>query len=223
MHTICKHFMESLVVICLWLVAGPAMARGGTGPFSITGHIQSFTLDTPGDLFSSAKMVVNGITVTIPRNTVVFLPANLLTPKQLFDQAPAGTTPAGTSGLAFGERGSLTDQPFSSYEVAIVGNIVNGLYIAGLVQLHNEFANISSGYIRSINYSTAELCVGASSVPLAPGASCVTHATHVTTSGLPQFRQNLATSGLPVPHREQLTFGPCGTRTLALTPRSRAA
>jgi hypothetical protein len=168
MHTICKRFMESLVVICLWLVAGPAMA---TTPFSITGHIQSFTLDS-GDVFSSAKMVVNGITVTLPRNTVVFLPANLLTPKQLFDQAPAGTTPAGTSGLAFGERGSLADQPYSSYEVAIDGNIVNGVYIAGLVQLHNEIANISSGFIRSIDYGTGELCVGASSVPLGPGVSC---------------------------------------------------
>ncbi len=74
-------------------------------PFTIVGYIQKFTLDTPGDPVSAAKMTVNGISVVIPSNTIVVMPATYLTPQDLF-QGPHPTATGSAlpqSGLAIGE------------------------------------------------------------------------------------------------------------------------
>ena len=63
-------------------------------PFTLVGHIETFTLDTPTDVFSSAKMTVNGIQVVIPRNTIVVMPAAYFTPQQLFRGPTQGSVMA---------------------------------------------------------------------------------------------------------------------------------
>jgi hypothetical protein len=124
-------------------------------PFNIIGFVQSFTLDTPGDPLSAAKMVVNGITVVIPRNTIVTMPAAFLTPQQIFEGAPAPWGPT-QSGMALTD----TPAPLTTFEAALDGNRVGDQFIAGLVSLSQQSLNASSGVINFIDYQNGELRVG---------------------------------------------------------------
>lgn len=172
MKVMCTRSLGLFVLLCIWFAALPAKAQTVV-PFNIVGHIQTFTLATPGATFSPATITVNGIDVLIPANTVVVMPAAYLTPQQIFAAAPAGT-PAGTSGLALDDRppkATLTDPPLAAFEVSIQGNIVGGVYIAGLVHITQQSLNASSGFIRSINYAVGEMCVGANPLPVATCAA----------------------------------------------------
>ena len=168
------------------MAAKPAIAQAVV-PFSIVGHIQTFTLTAPDNPFSSATMVVNGVTVTIPTNTVVLMPAAYLTPQEIFRCAPPGlptdppqtfpcpASPKAKSGLALDDRVTLADPPLAPFEAEIVGNIVGGVHIAGLVRISQQSLNNTAGFIRSIS-AAGEMCVGASPTPV---ASCVPPDTRV--------------------------------------------
>lgn len=175
MKVTCTRLKKLPGLACLlgaWLVGGSAAAQ--SVPFSIVGHIQTFTLATPGTVTSAATITVNGVNVLIPANTVVVMPAAYMTPQQLFDcKPPQLTTPcpvaAATvkSGLALDDRINLTDPPLAAFEVAMEGNIVGGVHIAGLVRISQQSLNNSAGYIRNIDYALGEMCVGASPAPVA--------------------------------------------------------
>jgi hypothetical protein len=133
------------------ITPGPNTPAGGAKPFDITGAIESFTATNIADPYSGGTMKVNGLTITIPRNLVITMPAAYLTTGQLF----GGNL---SSGLA------LTDvpAPIAAYEASIAGNIVGGNYIAGLVGIAQQGLNGANGVIKSINHVTGELCVGSS-------------------------------------------------------------
>lgn len=166
--------INSVLLSGLAMLCGNAPAKAQPVPFEIIGHIQSFTLNTPGALFSGAKMTVNGIDVVIPSNTVVVMPAAYLTPQQIFTvgpgMAPPGT-PAGKSGLALDDRVALTDPPLAAFEATLTGNIVGGVHIAGLVHISQQSLNNGAGFIRKIDYLTGEMCVGANPAPVATCAA----------------------------------------------------
>lgn len=65
------------------------------------GEIESLQLE-PGcaDTYCGGTMVVAGQTVILPRNLLIDLPANRLTLRQIFQQAPAACQAAGETGLA---------------------------------------------------------------------------------------------------------------------------
>jgi hypothetical protein len=142
------------------ITTGPATLPGGPVPFDITGAIESLTAFSPGNPYSGGIIVVDGISIIIPANLVVTLPAAYKTVGQIFIESPYG----GSSGLA------LTDGPIAAFEANISGNIVGGNYIAGLVSIAQQSLNGANGYIRSINYATGMLCVG--STPGLPGTPC---------------------------------------------------
>lgn len=133
-------------------------------PFQLVGHIEKFTLDTPADTFSAAKLTVNGIQVTIPRNLVIQFPAAYLTAQQAFEKAQGVSKRNNESGLA------LNDQipPLAAFEVAVDGNIVDGEYRAGLVSISQQSLNAGAGFIHSIDTTQPPsktggmMCVGAS-------------------------------------------------------------
>ena len=110
---------------------------------------------------------------------------------------PADITPAGQSGLALTDLigsstgatvalaapGLLTMKMRSdssatlqtrtsaalpSYEIRVIGNIVNGSYIAGLVFISQQSLNAGQGRISCIDYAAGELQVGG--VPIDPSA-----------------------------------------------------
>lgn len=189
MQIVCKRVLKpSILIACVWLwgTDGPAAAQ--TVPFSLVGHIQSFALSAPSNVFSPATMTVNGINVVIPANTVVVMPAAYLTPQQIFACAPPGlptdppqTMPcppaaAAKSRIALDDRVTLADPPLAAFEVSMEGNVVGGVYIAGLVRISQQSLNSNVGYIRNIDYASGELCIGASPTPV---ATCVLPDTRV--------------------------------------------
>src|SRR5690242_5793924 len=97
---------------------GPILPTPSPVPpqFDVTGFIQAATLDTTGTVCTPAgndlrlaggTLTVNDITITVPCNTILQMPATALSWGDLFNPAltPIGT-PAGTSGLA------LADGPY---------------------------------------------------------------------------------------------------------------
>jgi hypothetical protein len=145
------------------VVEGPVTRPGGSRPFDIVGAIQAFTVTTPGNPFSGGSLTLNGLTVLIPTNLVVTLPANYLTVGQLFAQSPL----AGSSALALNDLPA----PLAAFSATISGNVVNGVYTAGLVSIAQQALNTASGIIKAIDYATGLLCVGS-----APGACLATDA-----------------------------------------------
>ncbi len=92
--------MVAMVVALLALPSLGATARGAPISNLIIGEIERITINNPSDMFSGGKMVVGGQNVILPRNLLIDLPANRLTLKQLFDQAPADCVARGETGLA---------------------------------------------------------------------------------------------------------------------------
>ena len=71
------------------------------GPAPAIAEVEELTLNTPcNDQWCGGTIVVAGEKLIIPRNLLIDLPANRLTLRQLFDQAPAACKTLGQSGLA---------------------------------------------------------------------------------------------------------------------------
>lgn len=160
-------WFRSALVLALLALAAQAGAQtpiAASTQFDITGFIQQATLDTacPTSPHCGGTLKVNGHIVTVPRETIVILPANALTWQELFAQAPApygpSTSPA-SSGMALAD----IPAPLTTYEAHVVGNRVIGTtdqYIAGLIYLWQQSVNTGAGFINYINYTTGELRVG---------------------------------------------------------------
>jgi hypothetical protein len=142
---------------------GAPTVAGAPTPFDLIGAIQSFTVSVPGNPYSGGIIRVNGINVLIPANLVITMPAAYLTVGQLFSASPV----AGQSALALADLPA----PLAAYEVTIAGNVVGGVYTAGLVGIAQQSLNIGSGIVKAIDNATGFLCVGS-----APGACLPTDA-----------------------------------------------
>src|SRR3954454_6244419 len=94
-------------------------APGGAAPFDIIGFIDAATVTPEADGFSGGGTVtVNGTTITIPKNTLLQMPAFALTWQELFQMAPEQWKAAGQSGLAKAD----TPSPATTYEIHVQGN-----------------------------------------------------------------------------------------------------
>ncbi|WP_299794886.1 hypothetical protein [Ramlibacter sp.] len=136
---------------------------------------------------AGGTVTVNSHRIVIPCNTILQMPAFTLTWADLFRTAgnplvPTDIVPPGQTGLALNDRigavpgatvpatqpGLLTaptpGTPYSgslpSYEIHVVGNVVNQQYIAGLVFISQHALNAGQGRISCIDYSTGEMQVG---------------------------------------------------------------
>ena len=90
----------------VFLVIGGFASRTEAAPVNapIIGEIEHITINTPTDPWSGGTIVVGGQSVILPRNLLIDLPANRLTLKQLFDQAPAACLGLGETSLAKADR-----------------------------------------------------------------------------------------------------------------------
>jgi hypothetical protein len=160
-------------VQCTW---AQGLGPGGTGnvasttpitPFVIGGYIENFTLGGPGGAacpYSGGLITVNGQQIVIPDNTILVMPASQITMCDMFSPTmqPTLRPPApGESGIALND----TVKPLAAYEVSIMGNIVNNVWIAGLVNIAQEFLNVHQGYITNIDYATGDFCISQNPVP----------------------------------------------------------
>ena len=178
---------------------GGAAAAGGRGVFApapllppppvpsqfdITGFIQEANLDSAGAIcqasdprLAGGTFTVNNITVVVPCNTILQMPAATLTWQELFSLAPLDLgLPLGTDGIPTQTGLALRDTvtlpvansyngPLPSYEVHVQGNVVNGKYIAGLIYLSQQSLNLGQGTITAIDYASGELQVATTQGP----------------------------------------------------------
>lgn len=152
-------------------------------PFDITGYLEDARLDignkdgtctvaASDDRLAGGTAKINGISITIPCNTIVQMPATALTWADLFYYNPAnGTSGFPQTGLALVDTDTsplVNLKPYNGIplgnEIHIQGNIVNGRYIAGLVFVSQEFGNSGQGSIVNIDYSLGQLIVKSSKV-----------------------------------------------------------
>ncbi len=158
-------------------------------PFQVTGLIQQATLDPAcrSEVTCGGTLSVNGALITVPKNTLLQMPAFALTWQELFKLAPSSTTPAslgcastglpcstGPYGMTSGPLGadqtglalSDTPIPLGSYEVTVVGNRVfdgtNDRYLAAFIFLSQQLLNVGQGFINYIDYAKGELWVSSS-------------------------------------------------------------
>ncbi len=177
--------------VALTLIASAGIARSQTAPpsnpsqFDITGVLQTATLDatcgagtaqpTPPAYPTApaaawqvcgGTITVNNQVITVPKYTLLQMPAAALTWFDVFYLAPA---PYG-SGLATPATGLAVNDvpaPLVKYEVHVIGNRVvdatGDRYIAGLLFLSQRSLQSGSGFINSIDYTTGEFRVGGTS------------------------------------------------------------
>src|SRR4051794_21156743 len=123
--------------------------------FDITGILQAATLTSAGDPMSGGTVKVNGHIIVVPANTIVILPASSYTFQELFTKSPAPYTNTAT-GLAQADLPT----PFTTFEVHVIGNTLNGQYIAGLIDIAQNGLMQGQGYINDIDLSTGDIFVG---------------------------------------------------------------
>ncbi|WP_143515912.1 hypothetical protein [Pseudomonas sp. R37(2017)] len=134
----------------------PAAIHG----FDVTGFIQDMTLDTtnvncpgttdPGHYGGTVQL--NGVTITVPCNTVLQMPANTLT---WADFVRGGT-------LALNKPTA-----YPSFEIHVIGNTVSNKQIAGLIFVSQQSTNAGSGTITRIDYTNGNIEVDSGN-PLQP-------------------------------------------------------
>ncbi|MBI2317310.1 MAG: hypothetical protein HYU75_09975, partial [Betaproteobacteria bacterium] len=165
-------------------IAAPAPVPA---PFDITGFIQEATLDREGKIckasdprLAGGTLKVNDITVIVPCNTVLQMPAATLTWQELFSLAPRDIgLPLGADGIPTQTGLALADSvtvPLASahssgrlpsFEAHVQGNVIAGRTIAGLIFISQQNLNIGQGTITAIDYHNGELQVAGAG----PGAT----------------------------------------------------
>ena len=144
--------------------------------FTTVGFIQNATLDNARcpELTGAQRSqwggsaMINGLTITIPCNTILQMPAATFTWADLFDPAKFDSTqsPPASLTLASGQSQMLrlnqSSFSFPSTEIRVVGNIVAGEHIAGLVYLSQQSLNTGSAVITGFDYAKGVIYVGRS-------------------------------------------------------------
>ena len=105
--------------------AQPTDASG----INLIGEIEHIFLDDPSDYWSSGTIIVNGSPVIVPRNLLIDLPANRLSLKQLFDDAPPACLAVGESGLA--ESDTCRNKEPGAHATILANRTASGHLIAG--------------------------------------------------------------------------------------------
>ena len=152
-----------LLGVGLSYISGPLHAQlpmPASTQFDITGLLQEATLGGAGTgggvgALQGGSLKVNGLSVIVPSNTIVILPASAYTWQELFALSPAPYTGVAT-GLALADLPA----PLTTWEVHVTGNRVGNTYIAGLVDVHQNTLNSGAGFINFMDYAAGEMRVG---------------------------------------------------------------
>ncbi len=133
-------------------------AQVPTPSFSLLGIIQELDVDQLDKPLSAGRVRVNGIDVRLPENLLITMPGQYLTLNDLFRGRQASTTQPAVkpSGLALAD----TPRPLVGFEIQLLGNIVDGQYIAGTAKIVQQDLNAGAGFIRAIDHAKGELLVG---------------------------------------------------------------
>jgi hypothetical protein len=170
------HF--ALIALAFSAFISHAQLASPPAGFVLIGHIEKFTLTTPGLLTSSATVTVRGIDVILPSNLIITMPGGYLTAEQLFRGRNFKTpeTPS-RSGLALTEMidadfacpaalaAAGKKCPLPPGEIELSGNVVTvgatQQYVAGTARISKGALHIGGGFIRSIDNASGFFTVGA--------------------------------------------------------------
>jgi len=144
-----------IVLLTLLALVVNAHAQAQSPPpssFDITGFASKTTVSGSGPL-AGGTLLINGLTITVPANTVVQMPAADMGWGELFSNNPSGNT----SETGFGLQEVRTAR--GTFEFHVQGNIIGGQYIAGLIFISQELANQGQGFITQIDYANGEILV----------------------------------------------------------------
>jgi hypothetical protein len=140
--------------------------------FDVTGFIQDATVWTTGGATSACpalpqkqqggSLKVNGLTITIPCNVTLQMPAATFTWSDMFNSFTTGVGVAPGNLKLTAARGTVTASSFPSTEISVTGNIVNGVHIAGLVLVSQQSLNGAVGYVVGLDGANGVLLVGSS-------------------------------------------------------------
>jgi hypothetical protein len=119
--------------------------------FDVTGFVQTATVSADNRQCPSVSdphrlggtVVLNNVTVTVPCNLVIQMPANTFTWADFVNGGPALTIGSG----------------FPSYELRAVGNVVGGRHIAALLFVSQQSLNGGSGIVTGFDYANGVLTV----------------------------------------------------------------
>ncbi|KAL5314385.1 hypothetical protein ACEPPN_018811 [Leptodophora sp. 'Broadleaf-Isolate-01'] len=145
----------------LLLLAVTVIAQVG---FEMTGEINALTFRT-GNALTGGSLTLDGIKITIPDNCLVTLPAITVSWQEL---SATGALPG------FGSPGV-------TWAATVQGNVVGGAYVAGLVFIAQNPAQVLQGTIASINSATGHFTVTSANGPL----DCVINSPTGFYSGIP--------------------------------------
>jgi hypothetical protein len=128
----------------------PALIHG----FDETGFVQDATVsadntacpDVADSKYWGGSVTINNTKIAVPCNVIVQMPANTMT---WADMVNAPGAPSLT----------LKGGGYPSFEMHVVGNIVDGKHVAGLMFASQQSVNTGSGIIRNIDYATGRLHV----------------------------------------------------------------
>ena len=140
--------------------AAPADVHG----FTAIGFIQNATVSNancpalpPSQWGGTA--VIDNITITIPCNMIVQMPAATYTWADLLNPASFGSTQNPPASLTLASTQASPQFSFPSTEMRIDGNVVAGSHIAGLVYISQQSLNSGTGFITGFDYENAVVYV----------------------------------------------------------------
>ncbi|KAJ6524493.1 hypothetical protein B0H19DRAFT_972034 [Mycena capillaripes] len=117
-------------------------------PFNFIGTIDEMTLNVADGPLAGGSMTVNGIKITVPKNTLLTLPSITVAWSEMFTvDANNNTTP------------NLPLFGSVSWETTVFGNIVRGERIAGIIYIVQETLNLLQGFITQIDYPSGHFWV----------------------------------------------------------------
>jgi hypothetical protein len=151
-------FLAASLLTSMHLLSETATSQTMAPSFSVIGNIESFTLDTPANPMSSAKITVSNIPIDLPTNLLITMPGKYMTAHDIFLDGTA--TPKVNSGLAINDP-HLPTQPFIPFEAEIIGNIVGTRYVASVAHISQGALHTGAGFIQNINVLTGEMLIGA--------------------------------------------------------------
>ena len=158
-----------LFLLSALLIAGTTLtAQAVPTQAPMAGEIQRITITNPADPWSGGTIEVGGETVIIPKNLLLDLPANRLTLKQLYDQAPAACVALGQTGLAKADTCNTTGM--GGFATISANRTNGGNIIAGDVLIEKGKEAVT-GIITYIN--NAEGYFRVSGDPLTPATTGV--------------------------------------------------
>ncbi|KAJ7938290.1 hypothetical protein B0H13DRAFT_2572062 [Mycena leptocephala] len=144
-------FWRALALVVLANIVScqtPTAKTYDPSPFNFIGTIDDMTLDVAGGPLAGGTITVNGLKVTVPKNTLVTLPSITCAWSEMFIIDNNNNT-----------KPNLPLLGTVSWEATVYGNIIRGERIAGLIYIVQESTQVLQGFITQINYTTGHFWV----------------------------------------------------------------